>query len=201
MMACFRPGVMKSALKKRKRVSLENGEAAREGLHTPSKDKKVVQIGDGKSCEKVYGRADPDVDRTSIELPFHCDNCNHYILTNRYHCDKCADYDLCEKCFTARKAKNKRKCPHMHAAVHFSLADRDELFDEQRPNDLPGKAGGETTGVGKDGGREKADQLVVTVPAVGNTTPGGGAPNAVGPRVLRHATRQDQTSGRVVKNY
>jgi len=200
-MACFRPGVMKSALKKRKRVSLENGEAAREGLHTPSKDKKVVQIGDGKSCEKVYGRADPDVDRTSIELPFHCDNCNHYILTNRYHCDKCADYDLCEKCFTARKAKNKRKCPHMHAAVHFSLADRDELFDEQRPKRFAGQGGWGNHGGGEGRGKGKGGPACGDGTGRGKHHAGGGAPNAVGPRVLRHATRQDQTRGRVVKNY
>ena len=120
-MACLAPAVMKSALKKRKRSSAEGSEHApgAVGFKTPSTDKKV-RIGDGKSCEKAVGSADPDVDRTPIELPFHCDNCGHYILTTRYNCVKCADYDLCEACFGARQ-NDKKMCPHKHHASHLSL--------------------------------------------------------------------------------
>ena len=121
-MACLAPAVMKSALKKRKRFSVEGGEhapgAVDVGFKTPSTDKKV-SIGDGKSCEKAVGSADPDVDRTPIELPFHCDNCGHYILTTRYKCGKCADYDLCEACFGERQ-NDKKMCPHKHHASHRS---------------------------------------------------------------------------------
>ena len=138
MMACLAPAVMKSALKKRKRSSAEGSEhapgAVGVGFKTPSTDKKV-RIGDGKSCEKAVGSADPDVDRTPIELPFHCDNCGHYILTTRYNCGKCADYDLCEACFGARQ-NDKKMCPHKHHASHFVVAAVDELFHDER-GDVP----------------------------------------------------------------
>ena len=142
MMACLAPAVMKSALKKRKRFSGEGGECAPGavgvGFKTPSTDKKV-RIGDGKSCEKAVGRADPDVDRTPIELPYHCDNCGHYILTIRYKCGKCADYDLCEACFDARQ-NDKRMCPHKHHASHFVVAAVDELFHVESGDVPPGEA-------------------------------------------------------------
>ena len=142
MMACLAPAVMKSALKKRKRFSGEGGECAPGavgvGFKTPSTDKKV-RIGDGKSCEKAVGSADPDVDRTPIELPFHCDNCGHYILTTRYKCGKCADYDLCEACFGARQ-NDKKMCPHKHHASHFVVAAVDELFHVESGDVPPGEA-------------------------------------------------------------
>ena len=142
MMACLAPAVMKSALKKRKRSPAEGSEhapgAVGVGFKTPSTDKKV-RIGDGKSCEKAVGSADPDVDRTPIELPFHCDNCGHYILTTRYNCGKCADYDLCEACFGARQ-NDKKMCPHKHHASHFVVAAVDELFHDERGDVPPGQA-------------------------------------------------------------
>lgn len=183
--ACFRPGgaVMKSAMKKRKRFSGgEGGEAVEKDgalasvfVHTPATDKKV-SISEGKSCEKTFGSADPNVDRTSIELPFHCDNCNHYILTIRYNCDKCHDYDLCEKCFQARKAKNKRKCPHKHAAAHFTIADVDELYERTDLNEtLPGgeDKGGEAKEDPEMAKAEDPLDPVPTLPSTGATTPGG----------------------------
>ena len=154
MMACLAPAVMKSALKKRKRSSAEGSEhapgAVGVGFKTPSTDKKV-RIGDGKSCEKAVGSADPDVDRTPIELPFHCDNCGHYILTTRYNCGKCADYDLCEACFEARQ-NDKKMCPHKHHASHFVVAAVDELFHQAE--------GGQS-----EGGEEETDARKIENPS------------------------------------
>ena len=94
MLSCLRP-----ALKKRKRFAPES-EGTPVGPPPPSSEKKV-RFTPGKTLARAFGSADPDVDRTPIELPFHCDGCGNYILTTRMNCAACSDYDLCETCFEA----------------------------------------------------------------------------------------------------
>ena len=104
MLSCLRP-----ALKKRKRYSAEGpdfvGSPAVVGFRpasdAPSSSSKRVRILKGKRCEHSFGTADPDVDRTPIQLPYHCDGCGNYILTVRHSCGECEDYDLCDACFRA----------------------------------------------------------------------------------------------------
>ena len=72
------------------------------GKGTPgssSAAKKAVKFPRGKKCAVAVGSADPDVDRTPIELPYTCDGCHNYILGTRYNCGGCEDFDVCEQCF------------------------------------------------------------------------------------------------------
>ena len=129
MLSCLRP-----ALKKRKRYSAEGPEFAgspavvgiRPASDAPPSSSKRVRILKGKRCEHSFGSADPDVDRTPIQLPYHCDGCGNYILTVRHNCGGCEDYDLCDACFRAYRADEPGAASHDHPADVFYVAEVDE---------------------------------------------------------------------------
>lgn len=137
MLSCLRP-----ALKKRKRYSAEGPDSVgspavvgfRPASDAPSSSSKRVRILKGKRCEHSFGTADPDVDRTPIQLPYHCDGCGNYILTVRHSCGECEDYDLCDACFRAYRDDEPGAPSHHHPADVFFVAEVDE-----GPGEAPAK--------------------------------------------------------------
>lgn len=169
MLSCLRP-----ALKKRKRSLLEARGGGDEPAGTPggavgarapgdetpgdgptSSAKKAVKFPRGKKCEVAVGSADPDVDRTPIELPFTCDGCAAYILTARHNCGGCEDFDLCEPCFRKHEGVDP-SIQHDHPASVFVVVPSAEEEEDAAAGDAGGaaagaaEAGGAGLGAGED---------------------------------------------------
>ena len=206
MLSCLRP-----ALKKRKRFAPES-EGTPVGPPPPSSEKKV-RFTPGKTLARAFGSADPDVDRTPIELPFHCDGCGNYILTTRMNCAACSDYDLCETCFEALERGEPGRGPaHEHPAAAFVVADVDEAgTSEPPPTHPPGPSRGDDRAGDDDDARGVSEGTELggatpTTPVGGATTPvptigrglTGGTPAVVGDEGEAGAGRTNTSSSLLV---
>lgn len=152
--------VIRSALKKRKRSSLDaaNGPAGTPSCKdvpsaagTPSEclssAKKAVRFPRGKRCATAVGTADPDVDRTPIELPYTCDGCGNYILAARHNCGGCEDFDLCEPCFGAYRDGVVEGPKHEHPwGVFVRVPSAEEEEEAAATEDAGGKMGARAGG-------------------------------------------------------